>query len=67
MHVLGCLEDAIGAIENIITDLGDKNLSEFVVKYEERCCRPFSIKLLKSVIFRFKVCPTHFKPKNGTF
>ena len=41
MHVLGCLGDTIGIIENIRIDSGDKNLSDFFVKYEKSGYRPF--------------------------
>ena len=41
MHIFGCLEDTIGAIENIIIEVGDKKLPEFLVKYEKSGCRPF--------------------------
>ena len=54
------MEDAIGAIENIIIEIGDKNLSEFFVKFEKSGYRSFLMpKVLKKAIFSFKVCRTH--------
>ena len=39
--VSGCLADTIGAIENVMIEIGDKTLLEIFVKYEKNGYRPF--------------------------
>ena len=41
MALFSCLADTIGAIENIMIEIGDKTLLEIFVKYEKNGYRPF--------------------------